>query len=318
MIILQSIESILSIIIMISIGYILTYKGWFNEESSRLLSRLVCNISLPAYMVANLVATFDKKKLYELSGGLLIPFLSMLICFFIAIAVSRAIKVDKKKRGVFESMFYISNTIFIGLPVNLALFGDKSIPYVLLYYIANTIFFWTIGVYSISKDGDQNGVRLFSLAAIKKIFSPPLLGFIVGVILIILEVRLPHFLLDTCKYLGNLTTPLSMIFIGITIYSVNFKGIRFSSDMLAIILGRFVVSPLVVILLAHFISAPLLMKEVFVIQASMPIMTQTSITAKMYNSDYKYAAVMTAITTLGAVITIPLYMLLLDKIQYFI
>lgn len=318
MIILQSVQSILSIIIMISIGYILSGRGWFNEDSKKLLSKLVTNISLPAFMVENLIATFDKKRLYEISGGLIIPFLSMLIGYIIAIFVSKAIKIDEKRKGTFETMFFVSNTIFVGLPVNLALFGNESIPYVLLYYIANTTFFWTIGVYSISKDGDAKGISLFSLSALKKIFSPPLLGFIVGIILIILEIPLPKFLLDTGKYVGNLTTPLSMIFIGTTIYSVGFKDVKFSKDTVALSLGRFLIAPVIVIILSHYIGGPLLMKEVFIIQASMPVMTQTSIIAKAYNSDYEYAAVMTVVTTILAIVSIPLYMFFIDKIQFFL
>jgi len=52
------------------------------------------------------------------------------------------------------------------------------------------------------------------------------------------------------------------------------------------------------------------MKKVFVIQAGMPAMTQTSIVAESYDADYKYAAVMTAATTIVSLVSIPLYMTL--------
>ena len=44
-------------------------------------------------------------------------------------------------------------------------------------------------------------------------------------------ISLPHFVLDACKYLGNMTTPLSMLFIGIAIYGVKLKNIKLSKDM---------------------------------------------------------------------------------------
>jgi malate permease and related proteins len=318
MVVLHSVESILSIIIMISLGYILTSKGWFNEEASKLLSRIVVNISLPVYMVANLVTNFDKEKLYKLSVGLPTALISILLAYVIGVCVSKLIKIKKGRKGTFQTMFFASNTIFIGLAVNLSLFGEKSVPYVLIYYIANTVIFWTIGVYAVSSDAQDNKVKIFSLNLVKKIFSPPLLGFLVGIMFVVLEVHLPSFALDTCKYLGNLTTPLSMIFIGITIHSVKLREIRLDKDIVALLLGRFLIAPVIVILLVHYLKAPLLMKEVFIIQASMPIMTQTSIIAKTYKSDYKYAAIMTTITTLGAIITIPLYMLLISNIQFFL
>lgn len=72
-----------------------------------------------------------------------------------------------------------------------------------------------------------------------------------AIILILLDIHLPKFILDTCKYFGNLTTPLAMLFIGITIYSVNFKEFKFSLDMLAIILGRFIISPILILVLCN-------------------------------------------------------------------
>ena len=103
-----------------------------------------------------------------------------------------------------------------------------------------------------------------------------------------------------------------MLFIGITIYSVNFKEFKFSWDMLAIILGRFLISPVLMLALCTFTNIPLLMKEVFVIQAAMPVMTNTAIVSKRYNADYEYATVNTIITTISSLLVIPIYMLLLS------
>ncbi|QLY78868.1 AEC family transporter [Clostridium intestinale] len=318
MVIIQSIQGIFSIIILISIGYFLAYKKWFTEETSKLISKLVTKIAIPAYMVQNLVTTFNKDMLIKLSSGLKIPFLSIMICILLSILVCKILKVEKGRRGAFKVMFFTSNTIFIGLPVNLALFGESSVPYVLLYYIANTIIFWTIGVYLISKDSSVEEANIINFQSIKRIFSAPLIGFLLGIIFVLLEINLPTFIIDACKYLGNLTTPLSMLFIGGTIYSVDLKGIRLTKDIITIVIARLFISPFVVVLLAHFSSEPILMKEVFIIQASLPIMTQTTIISKQYNSDYKYVAVLTTLTTILSLITIPVYMFILEKIQFFI
>lgn len=311
MIIFSAIESILSIIIMISIGYFLTYKKWFDENSKKLFSKLITKIALPCYMVSNLMENFNKEKLLKLDKGLIVPFLSMLITYAIAHIVANVIKVEKGKKGTFISMFFVSNTIFIGLPVNVALFGNRSIPYVLLYYMGNTVLFWTLGVYDISKDGMKKEEKLFTLNGLKRIFSAPLLGFIAGILFIMLQVKFPTFIMQTFKYMGNLTTPMSMLFIGMAIFAVNKNEIKFSKDMAAILIGRFVVSPLVVVALSYFFPMPVLMKKVFIIQAAMPVMTQTSITTKAYGADEKYAAVMTTVTTIASALVIPIYMALI-------
>lgn len=308
MVILNAIESIFSIVIMIVIGYILTEKKWFNEDISQVFVKLVINVSLPGLMISDVLSAFDKDKLSHLSRGLVVPFLSMAICYIIAIAVSRLIKVPKERRGLFRSMFFVSNTIFIGLPVNQALFGPISIPYVLLYYIANTTFFWTIGVYGISKDGDQCKSKIFSINTLKRIFSPPLMGFTIAILFVFIDIKLPKFIMDSCRYLGNLTTPLSMIFIGITIHSVKLKDIHISMDMIILMLGRFLISPLIVLFLIKIYPIPKMMANVFIIQAAMPVMTNSTIVSKAYNADYEYATIMTVITTLLSLFVIPIYM----------
>jgi predicted permease len=306
----HTIESIFSIVFMIAAGYILTNRGWFDERASQLFSRMITNLALPAYMLWNLMSTFNKEGLLHLATGLVIPFSSMFISYAVGYSVSKMLRVSPGRQGTFRSMFFVSNTIFIGLPVNLALFGEQSVPYVLLYYIANTSLFWTIGASGIANDGVAGQGKVSAVEVLKKIFSPPLLGFIVAIILILLDLGLPRFVLDTCKYLGNLTTPLSMLFIGIAIYGVKLKNIKWSQDMAAILLGRFVVSPLIVMGLTYLMPLPLLMKKVFIIQAMLPVMTQTAIVAKTYQADAEYAAVMTTVTTILAIVAIPVYMLI--------
>lgn len=313
MVLLNAVQGVLTIVIMISIGYVLTGKGWFNEEISKSFAKLVTNVSLPALMLSDIMGNFTKDKLVSLSKGLIAPFLSIAICYVIAIAVSKIFKVEKSRQGTFQSMFFNSNTIFIGLPVNIALFGGKSVPYVLLYYIANTTFFWTLGVYCISKDAPGEHGSILSKSTIKRIISPPLLGFITAVILLLLRIQLPSFIMSTCKYLGNLTTPLSMIFIGISIHSVKLKELKIDKDVIGVLLGRFLVCPLIMVMMVLLVPVPTLMKEVFIMQSAMPVMTNAPIIAKVYGADSRYAAVMVTLSTVLSMITIPIFMVIMSK-----
>lgn len=311
MLVFDALQSVLSIIIIIGIGYLLTWKGWFDEATGKLFTRVVINVSLPALMLSNLMSTFDRKALITAIGGVVIPFASMLISFGISVVVSHMLRIEKGRKGTFQTMFFVSNTIFMGMPVNTALFGDVSTPYVLLYYIANTTLFWTLGIYLIQRDGGKREGSLFSMQTVKGIFTPPLMGFLAAVVLIMLEIKLPSFIMDTAKYLGNITTPLSLLFIGITFRSISLKEIHFSKDMAAILIGRFVISPLVVIALSGIMGVPWIMKAVFTIQAAMPIATQASIVSKAYDADYQYATIMVTITTTATLIFIPIYRALL-------
>lgn len=303
----DAVQSVITILLMISLGYILARIGWFNRESSKLFAKIVVNVSLPSLMLSNLLNTFSKDKLFEVGYGLLIPFGIIGLSYLIGMVVSRIINVPHNRRGAFRSMFALSNAIFIGLPVNLGLFGEKSIPYILMYYFANTLIFWTIGVYGIRKDGNVGGKEVSIKETLGKILSPPLVAFLLAMILIMIDFKLPRFLDDSLQYIGNLTTPLSMLFIGITIYSMKPGTIKFDKSMFILHIGRFLITPLIAIGLIRLITVPDLMGNVFVIQATMPVMTQTAIVTQVYGADYEYSTVMVSISTLVSLLFILFY-----------
>lgn len=313
-VVLNAFQSVLSIIILIVLGYFLARRGFLDKNAASLFSRLVINVSLPAMMVYNVLSFFDREKLYSSGNGIIIPAASMLICYFVAVATAKLIKVNPERKGIFQAMFFASNTIFMGMPVNMALFGEQSVSYVLFYYAANTTIFWTLGIYSISKDKEGSNEKIFSISTAKRIISPPFLGFLTGLLLVILGIRLPRFLIDSCKYLGELTTPMSLLYIGITFSAVDTKKFKFDKDMAALLLGRFVISPLVVYALTLVFPIPGLMAKVFIIQSAMPVITQSAIIAGAYGGDQYYATYMVTLTTILSVAFIPVYMLLISGI----
>ncbi len=307
----QAVQGVLVILIMVAVGYYLTHKGWLNNDAGILIPRLINYVALPTYMTWNLMTTFDQERLLAILPGTLVPFLAMLLSYIIGHILSNMLKIPHGRRGTWRSMFFCSSAIFVGLPVNLALFGDSSVPYVLLFFFPNAFFFWTLGVYCISSDGNMRGNKVFSLKTLKNIFSPPLIAFTIATALIMLNVPLPNVLAHTFKNLGSMTTPLSMLFIGMIIYRAGLSKVRLTFDTAALLGGRFIIAPLSVILVSHFIPIPELMRNVFVIQAAMPAMTQTGIIAKLYEADTEYAAVTTSITVLASMLAIPVYMMLL-------
>ena len=307
---LRSISGILVILGMILVGFIIGEKGWFDDKSRGLLAKLVTQVALPCYMLYTITQRFTAADLLKMLPALRFPALSMVILLGIATGVARIFAVRQDRRGLFISMFFNSNTIFVGLPINQALFGDASIPYVLIYYMCNTTFFWTLGTYLIQQDGE--GEAQFDLkTSLKKVFSPPLMGFLLGLVLVMLQIKLPAFLASDLQYLGNLTTPLSMIFIGLSVSHVGVKQLVLGKEQLLILLGRFLVAPLLMASIVYWVPLPSLMKQVFIIQSAMPVMTNAPVVARLYGADSDYAAVMVTETTLATMVVIPILMLLM-------
>ena len=227
MIFFQSIQSVLSIIIMIALGYILKGQGWFDDSFGKSISSLITRVALPASIFVSVLKNLTKESLFQLSGSLIYPVGAVIISYILAYALVKILKIRPGRRGIFMNAVVNANTIFIGLPLNIALFGEKSLPYFLVYYVTNTVSTWAFGVFLISND-DPTKVKGENKAKLnwKKLLPPPLLGFIVAIIFLLVGIPVPSFINATLGYVGSIVTPLSLLYIGIVLYDAGLKSIR--------------------------------------------------------------------------------------------
>ncbi|MEG0772417.1 AEC family transporter [Clostridium sp.] len=142
--------------------------------------------------------------------------------------------------------------------------------------------------------------------------TPPIITFVISVILILLDIKLPKFFLSACTYVGNLTTPLSIFFMGITLTRLDRKSIKFNRETIVVILGRYVIAPVIMVLLVGGLNFPMLMKKVFIVEAAMPVMTQAAIVTEACGGDYKEATVLCTLTTAMSLIFIPICIVLFN------
>lgn len=309
-VLISAFTGIFNIVLLIIVGVVLAKRGWFNESNTQLIVNLVTVVALPCMMIYSLVS-LDSKELRSLATYGVVPFASVTFCALIGFLCTKFIGARSGRKAIVASSFYVSNSVFIGIPVNIALFGTDSLPYVLIYYALNTSYFWLVAATSIGAEaaGGTSLKNVFSKATLRKIVSPPLIGFLAGIVLAVLDIKPPTAILQTMKYLGDMTTPLSMIFIGVSISRDKFTLKFLDRDMLMAVLARFVLAPASLLVVAHFVPvANSLMMKVFFVQASMPAMAQVAIVAKSYGADSEFAAMLTTVTTLLAMLMIPLYM----------
>lgn len=306
----HAVGSVLTLCLIVAVGVFLARRGWFGEESRRLLPKLVISVSLPPFLFYTIVTSLTRGELLHFLYGVLVPLGSIVGTFCVSLLLARLLKVETARRGIFYVGCTFSNTIFIGVPVNLALFGESALPYVLLYYFANTVLFWSAGNYLIAASGSRGVEPVFSKATVKQVFSPPMIGFFVGMFVLISGLPMPDFLLSSAKYLGSLTTPLVLISLGVTFYGMRLGGIRLNRELAGILFGRFVVSPLAVLLLSSLVPMPELMRKVFVIQAALPTIASMAVITAYHQGDEKFAAMAVLGTTVLSIVMIPLYMVL--------
>lgn len=149
---LSSISSVVVILLMILLGYILQRKGWFAATFGNNISKLITQIALPASIFISVQQNLTRSSLLALLEDMLVPFLGVILSYIFAFILVKALRVPIGRRGTFINTIANANTIFIGMPLNIALFGNKAMPYFLIYYVINTVSTWGFGVFLIKND----------------------------------------------------------------------------------------------------------------------------------------------------------------------
>ena len=314
MIFLTSLGSIFPIIVMIAIGYILRKRHWFHHTFSENVSKLITNVALPCSIFYSVLKYLDMNVLKELSNRLIFTFASVIIGYITAYIVIKIFKIRRGRRGVFYNAIVNANTIFIGLPLNMALFGEQASKYYLMYYITNTISIWTLGYILLENDSteEKEGKGGFNP---KKLFSPPLIAFVAAFIVLALGISVPKPLVETTKYLGNIVTPLALLYIGIVLADAGLHSINFDLDTILALLGRFVFSSIVMVALlkvtGQFMQLDSLEIKTFVIQSAAPVFAALPILTNQTEGDIEYATNVVTTSTILFVVVIPVLMMFL-------
>ena len=314
MIFLTSLGSIFPIIVMIAIGYILRKRHWFHHTFSENVSKLITNVALPCSIFYSVLKYLDMNVLKELSNRLIFTFASVIIGYITAYIVIKIFKIRRGRRGVFYNAVVNANTIFIGLPLNMALFGEQASKYYLMYYITNTISIWTLGYILLENDSTEEKESKGGFNP-KKLFSPPLIAFVVAFIVLVLGISVPKPLVETTKYLGNIVTPLALLYIGIVLADAGLHSINFDLDTILALLGRFVFSSIVMVALlkvaGQFMQQDSLEIKTFVIQSAAPVFAALPILTNQTEGDIEYATNVVTTSTILFVVVIPVLMMFL-------
>ena len=319
MIFLKSLGSIFPIIVMIAIGYILKKRHWFHHTFSENVSKLITNVALPCSIFYSVLKYLNMEALKEVSNRLIFTFASVIIGYVAAFFVIKLVKMREGRRGVFYNAVVNANTIFIGLPLNMALFGEAASKYYLMYYITNTVSIWTLGYMLLASDPMEDNEDAKGGFNLKKLLSPPLIAFVIAFIVLLSGIRVITPIIETTKYLGSVVTPLALLYIGIVLADAGLHSIRFDLDTNLALLGRFVFSSIVMILLLkiaiHFVKLDPLETKTFVIQSAAPIFAALPILTNETKGDIGYSTNVVTTSTILFILVVPLLMSILNIIH---
>ncbi|ALT70008.1 AEC family transporter [Methanobrevibacter millerae] len=295
--------TILSIIIMIALGYILKRIDFLSVDNVDTLNNIVIYIMLPS-MIFSALYTADLSMISSLG---ILPFVILASSFVTGIISYFILKrfnlSDKMLWSVLVTIM-IANTGFMGYPISIGVYGSEGFLRAIFCDMATSVIFLILSFALVLKFGGS------PKTAVKKIaFFPPLWAIILGILLNITHISIGPVLENTVNYLGNGTIPLIMLSLGI---SIDFGGIKRSKNM---IIFTSIMKLLIFPLIASFIVSHLglldLQFKIPIIEAAMPSGMLSLVLAITYKLDYELTSDCILINTVISLVTLPVILMLL-------
>jgi Predicted permeases len=295
-----SFQQILTMVILMIIGYICAKVGMIDDETNKKLSNLLLMLVNPLLILLSYQRAFE----VELLNGLKWSVILSVISFVVAIVVSQIVYKDKEGKDYAIEKFgtIYSNAGFLGIPLVNGVFGAEGVFYLTGYLTVFFLFFWSHGLIIMS------GKRDFT--AVKRAFlSPPMIAIFLGFALFILRIEIPEVIHTPLALLGNVNTPLAMIVAGVSMTSASIGSILKNKKIYGVCAMRLLAVPALTMLLFGFMPVPDMVRGTIVMVAACPIAANIIMLAYRYNKNHVYSAQVFTASTIMSLVTIPFLLL---------
>lgn len=290
-------KQLLTMLIICVLAFVFSKKNNFGDKESKFVSRLLLYFVNPCLIFNAFDFSFSMEKLKQL-GFLLVVCLVVHLLFTLVVMV--LLHDDVERLGVI-----FTNSGFIGIPLIRGVFGQTGVFYLMGYLAIFNLYLWTFGEY-----------RMSHSFSIKKIVTNPnILAVTAGIILFCLPFQLPEVISKPLGYISDLNTALSMVLLGMLFASYkNESGKSYTKGIARIAVMRLVVCSIVVLAFIVLVykllpNVPNMREMLFVVYiASLcPIGMSVSSFACIFGKDASYAGLMVSVTSVGCVISIPVF-----------
>jgi len=295
--------TILSIIIMIGLGYFLKRIDFLSEKDIDPFNKIVMYILLPC-MIFHALYSADLSLISKLGILPLVILASSVVTGIVSFFILKQLKLDDITLWSVLVTVMIANTAFMGYPVTLGIFGQEGFLRAIFCDIATLCIFLILSFVLIIKFGGT--VK----TAVKKItFFPPLWAVILGLVFNFINIPIGPVIDNTVNYLGQGAIPLIMIALGL---SIDFSAIKRSKSMIVFTsIMKLMFFPIVAFVVATQLGLVDLQFKISIVEAAMPAGMMSLLLAITYKLDYELTSDCILINTVISLITLPAVIMLI-------
>ena len=201
----------------------------------------------------------------------------------------------KKHQALYLPIVF-QNTINIPLPIVTLAFGPEGVAQTMLFYIPYAILLNTLGVYlAAGRKGMKQGV-------VAMLRTPLIYAMVLGLVLNVSGVVLPEVVDESLKLVGNMSVPLMLIVLGMTIRGMRFTELPATLIASVIRIGGGFLLGLLAVWALGIAGVP---RAVVLLEAAMPSAVFATVLASRYRNEAELVSSVVLASTIMSIAVIP-------------
>ena len=297
-------EQIIQLFLMIFMGFLIVKAKLLNSEDSKILSIIVLYLIIPCVIINAFQVDYTPQTVKGLLIALAGSVMTQVILLIVVSILGRVFHLNE----VEVASIYYSNSGNLIVPIVMFILGKEWVLYGWVFMSVQLVFIWTHCKKIISRESTYDWRKI--------VLNINMISIAIGIVLFLTRIHLPAIINNTLSAVGSMIGPASMIVTGMLFAGMDFKQIFANKRVYFVSFFRLIIVPVIALFLikcsqlSTFSSnGNKLMMIVFlaIITPSASTVTQM---CQVYGNDSQYASAINVVTTLLAIVTMPLMVML--------
>lgn len=286
------------------LGYALGKWKMISLETNKQLVNLLLMVFMPASLFMAFPAEFDEGALQIFFAGLVGGITVMLLLMVVAkgIFMKKIYKGELRYESQFAFIF--NNATFLGYPIVVNTFGESGVIAYCGFIIAFNVALFSYGIWLFER---KVSMKLFW----QVVLNPNIIAVLLGMIVYLSGLMLPAFFTDAVGFVGNATTPLSVICVGYMLSRADIRVILKKWRLVLTAALQLILAPVITYFALLFLHFPAEVVAVCTLIQALPTATSLGLFATKYGHNEIEASELVAISTVLSIITLPIMVLIL-------
>ncbi|WP_090212780.1 AEC family transporter [Litoreibacter janthinus] len=284
--ILTVLEIVAPVFILAAIGFTWVKLGF--DYRIEFVTRLAMTLSVPCLIFAALMRTeIAPDALTTVSLAAAAAYALVTVGCFVLVKLGR---MDVR---TYLAPLIFGNTGNVGLPLALFAFGDEGLGYAVVIFAIMAIYSFTFGVWLVSGGGSPT----------KVIKEPLVAATVLGAVFLVMDWETPRFLTNAIELIGQMAIPMMLITLGVAVARLKPRGVTKAIIASVLKAGICIAAATAAGIWFKLTSIPF---AVLILQVSTPVAVTSYLLSVKYEADSDAVAGLVVVSTLLAVVYIPL------------